>query len=168
MEPAKHEIDNVVSAAWEIRGDSAIVVGGPYVYVFSPTSSNGNLSPTRGWRIDKATRVVEHLKLEGDLPSWPENTPQQEGIPVFYDGAKVNFWNYSVDADRDAFFRVDLSPESGAGTEADPYVLSTTRRALPASGMPSPALTYDLTYVADWGVVLLLPKASAKLWAIKL
>lgn len=34
--------------------------------------------------------------------------------------------------------------------------------------MPAPALSYDLTYIPDWGVVLFLPRASAKLWAIKL
>ncbi|MFT3764136.1 MAG: hypothetical protein QM820_01245 [Minicystis sp.] len=167
IEPTTHTIENVVSAAWEVRGDSSIVVGGPYVYVFSPTVSGGTATAVRGWRIDKATRAVEHLKLTGELPSWPDGSPKQEGIPVFYDGSKLSFWNYSVDADRDALFRVGLDPTSGAGTEADPYVLSSTRDARPPSGMPAPALTYDLTYIAEWGVVLFLPKGSAKLWAIK-
>ncbi|MDC0745404.1 hypothetical protein [Polyangium mundeleinium] len=168
MDPATHTVENVVSAKWEVLGDSSIVIGGPYVYVFTPTKSGGTATTTRGWRIDKATRAVEQLKLTGDLPSWPEFSPKQEGIPVFYDGSKLNFWNYGVDADRDAFFRVDLEPKSGAGTEEDPYVLSSTRETRPPSGMPSPALTYELTYIAEWGVVLFLPKASAKLWAIKL
>ncbi|MDI1451821.1 hypothetical protein [Polyangium sp. 6x1] len=168
IEPSTHTIENVVDAKWDVWGGSSIVVGGKYVYLFTPTLSGGSWTSTRGWRIDKTTRVVEHLTLTGDLPSWPEFAPTQEGIPVFYDGANVNFWNYSVDADRDAFFRVALEPKSGAGTEAEPYVLSSTRETRPASGMPAPALTYDLTYIKEWGVVLFLPKASAKLWAIKL
>ncbi|MDC3962586.1 hypothetical protein [Polyangium jinanense] len=167
MDPATRTIENVVDAKWEVSGSSSIVIGGPYVYVFTPTNSNGTSTATRGWRIDKATRAVEHLTLTGDLPSWPQISPKQEGIPVFYDGAKMNFWNYSVEADLDAFFRVDLEPKSGAGTEAEPYVLSSTREARPPSGMPSPALTYELTYIAEWGVVLFLPKGSEKLWAIK-
>ncbi|MDI1479165.1 hypothetical protein [Polyangium sp. y55x31] len=168
IEPTTHKIENVVSAKWEVLGDSSIVVGGPYVYIFTPTKSGGTATTTRGWRMDKTTRAVEHVTLTGDLPSWPEFSPKQEGIPVFYDGAKLNFWNYSVDADRDAFFRVDLEPKSGAGTEEDPYVLSSTREARAPSGMPAPALTYDLTYISEWGVVLFLPQASSKLWAIKL
>ena len=105
---------------------------------------------------------------DGDLPSWPEYAQTQEGIPAFHDGARLHFWNYSVEADRGSFFRVDLTPTSGAGTEADPYVLTSTRVAHATGSMPAPALTYDLTYIKDWGVVLFLPRASAKLWAIKL
>jgi hypothetical protein len=168
IEPTTHTIENVVEAAWNVSGSSSIVVGGQYVYLFTPTVSAGTATATRGWRIDKATLAVAHLTLTGDLPSWPDGSQTQEAVAAFYDGAKVNFWNYSVDADRDAFFRLDLEPASGAGTKDDPYVLSAKRDERPASGMPAPALTYDLTYIADWGVVLFLPKASAKLWAIKL
>ncbi|WP_267688688.1 hypothetical protein [Nannocystis sp. SCPEA4] len=168
IDPTTHTIENVVNAAWNVVGSSSIVVGGSHVYVFTPTVADNTTTITRGWRFDKATLAVEHLTLTGDLPSWPKDSPAQESIPVFYDGTKLNFWNYIVDADRDAFFRVDLEPASGAGTEADPYVLSTLRDQRPVSQMPAPALTYDLTYIADWGVVLFLPRASAKLWAIKL
>ncbi len=168
MTPATHTIDSVVSAKWDVLGDSSIVVGGQHVYVFTPTHTDGMASPRRGWRIDKTTRVVEQLTLTGDLPSWPEYSQTQEGVPAFHDGTRLNFWNYSVEADRGSFFRVDLTPKGGTGTEADPYVLTSTKEAHATGAMPAPALTYDLTYIKDWGVVLFLPRASSKLWAIKL
>ena len=104
----------------------------------------------RDGRIDKATHAVEHLTLTGDLPSWPDGAPTQESVVVFHDGTRLNLWNYSVDADRDAFFRLDLEPTSGAGTQEDPYVLTAERDQRPVSTMPAPALTYDLTYIDDW------------------
>ncbi|WP_434427115.1 hypothetical protein [Nannocystis pusilla] len=168
IEPTTHTIEAVVNAPWDVNGSSSIVVGGSHVYLFTPTVADEVKTSTRGWRIDKATLAVEHLTLTGELPSWPDGAPTQESVPVFYDGARLNFWNYSVDADRDAFFRLELAPASGSGTQEDPYVLTAERDQRPVSTMPAPALTYDLTYIDDWGVVLFLPKANAKLWAIKL
>ncbi|MCY1063816.1 hypothetical protein OV090_03530 [Nannocystis sp. RBIL2] len=168
IEPATHTIEEVVNAPWDVNGSSSIVVGGSHVYLFTPTVADDMATSTRGWRIDKATLAVEHLTLTGDLPSWPDGAPTQESVVVFFDGTRLNFWNYSVDADSDAFFRLDLEPASGSGTQEDPYVLTAERDQRPVSTMPAPALTYDLTYIDDWGVVLFLPKANAKLWAIKL
>jgi hypothetical protein len=58
----------------------------------------------------------------------PQN-PQQQTIPSFYDGTSIHRWNYSSPL-TNYLYTLSLTPTSGAGTIASPYVLTQTRRTL--------------------------------------
>jgi hypothetical protein len=87
-------------------------------------------------------------------------------VPCFSNGSFVFLWNYSTE--RDSLYRIDPNPVSGSGTGGDPYMLRSTRIPLGTSGMPLPVSVYRLDYIPEWRVVLVLPSAEARWWALKM
>jgi hypothetical protein len=147
-------------ANWAIELSTSLVIAGAYLYIFTVnTPGVGTNVAMRGWRIHTTTLVTEWITIVGDSLEW---TSGQEVVPCFFDGLEIIRWNYIES--RDAVYRLNLTPESGAGTLASPYVMRQTLQTLTASSMPLPAWTYRLDYDRDYQGVCLLPNGTAKPW----
>jgi hypothetical protein len=161
--PPTSDVDLVGNESIGMVGRNVVILGG------RRTSSAVPSILDRGWyfnaEVGKGSQ--KYFKLTGDRPAMSGPGATQENVPFFSDGTNVYLWEYST-ADRDAFYRFALTPSSGSGTAADPYLFTTTRIALSPSNMPDPDLTYRLDYIAEWGVVVLQVNSESKLWAIRL
>jgi len=146
-----------------INGDTSIVIGGGYVWVFCPQA--GQID--RCWRINTATNLVEYITLSGDTFAF-SGTATQEVVPGFWNGSRVCLWNYSGASQKDAIYRINPTPVSGSGTSGSPYVMTITKTNLAASGMPAPSYKYRIHYVSAWGVAVVVPiGSSTSLYALK-
>ena len=116
--------------------------------------------------MNRSTRALEFVTAVGlGLPRYTS----QETLPCFFDGTRIRFWNVGADADRDAFYALDLTPiGTHAGTAADPLQMSVSREQRAVSALPRMALTYALDYIPEWGVAMILPNGTSRWWAIKL
>lgn len=169
IEPSTQTIERIVGAPNVSWGSPSLAFVGRELYGVTSRQSPGNPNinlANSGFhldtRLDAPAAVV--FTITGDVPNW-RSQMRQETVPIFSDDAAIWMWNYV--AEPDALYRIDLAPLSGAGTGASPHVLRSTRIALDASGIPPVALTYKLDYIREWGVVMILPSASARWWAIK-
>lgn len=153
---------------WKNYGAESFAAVGRKLYV---PSQHGNAAALyRGWIIDMDASypalggAAQYYELSGDIPQNNLST-LQENVPCFSDGTFLYLWNYTTE--RDFFYRVNVTPTSGAGTGASPFILQSTRVALSASGMPQPSSVYRVNYFPAWGVAVVLPTYDAKGWAIK-
>lgn len=137
-------------------GTASHVIAGRHFYIFSESAGGPG---GRVWRINMDSNAVEWITLTGDLPVM--GSSGQEVIPGFSNGASIYRWNYNGSGDRDALYRIDLTPTGGSGTLASPYTMTSTRVALPSSGMPTPTYRYRLSYIQEWGGVLVVPSGTA-------
>jgi hypothetical protein len=170
IEPSTQTIERIIGAPNVSWGGPSLAFVGRELYGVTSRQSPGNPNirlADSGFhldtRLDAPTAVA--FTITGDVPSWSGSSPRQETVPIFSDDVAVWMWNYV--SEPNAFYRLDLTPISGAGTGANPHVLRSTRIALEASAIPPTALTYKLDYIREWGVVMILPSATAKWWAIK-
>lgn len=170
IEPSTQTIERIIGAPNVSWGGPSLAFVGRELYGVTSRQSPGNPNirlADSGFhldtRLDAPTAVA--FTITGDVPSWSGSSPRQETVPIFSDDVAVWMWNYV--SEPNAFYRLDLTPISGAGTGANPHVLRSTRIALEASAIPPTALTYKLDYIREWGVVMILPSATARWWAIK-
>jgi hypothetical protein len=56
-------------------------------------------------------------------------TSTQQSVPSFFDGTSIHRWNPRAGV-RENLYTLNLTPASGAGTSASPFVLTQTRRTL--------------------------------------
>jgi len=170
IEPSTQTIERLVGAPNVSWGAASMAFVGRELYGVTSRQSPGNPNinlANGGFHFDTRLDVptARAFAITGDIPTWP-NSARQETVPVFSDDASVWMWNYV--SEPDALYRIDLTPTGGTGTGADPQLLHSTRIALDASSIPPVALTYKLDYIREWGVVMILPSASTKWWAIKI
>jgi hypothetical protein len=170
IEPSTQTIERVIGAPNVSWGGAALTFVGRELYGVTSHVSPGNPNVRLAdggfhidTRLDAPTAVV--FVITGDVPTWSANSLRQETVPLFSDDESVWLWNYV--SEPNAFYRLDLTPTGGAGTGASPHVLRATRVALEASAIPPIGLTYKLDYIREWGVVMILPSATTKWWAIK-
>ncbi|HJU38544.1 MAG TPA: hypothetical protein VJ724_03160 [Tahibacter sp.] len=170
IDPATQTIERLVGAPNVSWGAPSLAFVGRELYGVTSRQSPGNPNVSlvnSGFHFDTSidAPTAKAFTIAGDVPVRPTSAMRQETVPIFSDDASVWMWNYL--SEPDALYRVDLTPVGGSGTGADPHVLVSTRIALDASGIPPVALTYKLDYIREWGVVMILPSATTKWWAIK-
>lgn len=165
IDPSTRTVEHYVAIP-DLNGTESGCLNGRDLWLTCGTTVSTTTTANRAFRMDMDTRAVTHYSITGDLVSWTEGG-QQEAAPSFHDGTYLYVWGFL--SDKDALMRVDIAnPTSGAGTLASPYVVTSTRQALSASGIGTVAFTYRLDYVPEWGVVMVLPRANAKWWALKI
>jgi hypothetical protein len=150
-------------------GSESTCIHARRVYAFS--GRGDPVKVNRGWYVDLDVSPVPggatRFELSGDVPQIGTiSGGLQESVPCFSNGSFVFLWNYSTE--RDSLYRIDPNPVSGSGTGGDPYMLRSTRIPLGTSGMPLPVSVYRLDYIPEWRVVLVLPSAEARWWALKM
>lgn len=96
----------------------------------------------------------------------------QDIIPSYYDGIAIRRWNYNSTY-RDKILSVSLTPASGTGTVADPYVLTQTERTISGTitGPTGQEVVYvysRLLWVPAAGAAVVIPRASSNWYALKL
>lgn len=170
IDTATQTIERLVGAPNVSWGSPSLAFVGRELYGVTSRQSPGNPGislANGGFHFDTGadTPVAVAFSIIGDIPAWSNGSPRQETVPIFSDDAALWLWNYN--AEPDALYRLDLTPTGGAGTGANPHLLRATRIALQPSGIPPVALTYKLDYIREWGVVMILPSATTKWWAIK-
>ena len=140
------------------------------LYVFTkaglygqPTTMNG------GFIFNMDTRTFRRFVLTGDTAgsTFPfSNT--QETIPSYYDGRAIRRWNYTPTF-RGQVLSVNLAPESGTGTPADPLVLRQSARNVAGQVPQRPMYIYSrLVYHAGAGCAMVLPSSDSNWVVLKL
>jgi hypothetical protein len=95
-------------------------------------------------------------------------TATQETVPSFWDGAAIRRWNPRT-ATRDYLYTVNVTPASGAGTPANPYVLTQTRRTLTNRPPGDPRWVYKrLTWLPEAGCAVMVGDPYHPAVALKL
>lgn len=121
----------------------------------------------QGMVFNMDTRNFKRFQLIGDTAeSLVTQGPQCLTIPACYTGASILRVNYGSTAHRSKVLRVNLTPEGGVGTMADPLLLRQT--ATTVTGMPTTnVIQYDrLRYHKAAGALMLLPTGYTKWHAI--
>lgn len=109
-----------------------LVVVGRNIYGF--TKLNAGFSAPQvmhqGFIFNMDTQTFKKFVLNGDpAASTVPYTTNQETIPSFYDGVAIRRWNYAP-TQINMLYSVNLTPLSGSGTPADPFVLDQTGRTI--------------------------------------
>lgn len=110
----------------------------------------------------------QKFTLSGDAAWSTFSGAQQETIPAYYDGTAIKRWNY-VTAHRSYLINVNLTPASGLGTVASPYVLTQTRTALGGTVPADPVkFVYSrLVYLPSARAAVCIPSARADWFALR-
>ena len=169
IDPTTHTVDTYIQlasgAGVGLDGRESLCHSGRYLYCFGASTVGAQAVVNRAWRLNMDTQELIFYSLTGATAAWTNGAASQECCPSFHNGTYGYLWTYSADVD--ALYRVDFDTHSsGAGTFASPYVIGSTRVTLSASGIGAVAKTYRLDYVPEWSVVMLLPRANAKWWAL--
>ncbi len=166
-------------------GGNAMVKVGRKLYIFiksatgdytSPQTLNAgvivdmDLAAAASGRVNTPTtaQVSKFVTSGDDIGSFLGSSTNQETIPCWYDGTAIRRWNYEA-TKKANIYTVGLTPASGSGTAASPYVLTQTARTL--SGTPPASIAYvSKRFVWDQasGCALVLPISSSTWYAIKL
>jgi len=143
-----------------------MVKAGRKVYIFNKTG--GYTLPqvmNQGFIFDLDTKTYTYFLVQGN-PSGTifSATVAQETIPAWYDGAAIHRWNYEP-SNSGNVHTLNLTPVSGAGTAASPYILAQTSRSV--GSPPSPVL-YRYRGNFCKGINFMLPSSGQNLRALKL
>lgn len=166
-------------------GGNPVVKVGRKLYVFIKTAATDYTSPqslNAGVIVDmdlaaaasgrvntpSTAQVSKFVTSGDDIGTFLGSSSNQETIPCWYDGTAIRRWNYEA-TKKANIYSVSLTPSSGSGTAASPYVLPQTARTL--SGTPPASIAYvSKRFVWDQasGCALVLPISSSTWYAIKL
>jgi hypothetical protein len=95
-------------------------------------------------------------------------SPTQETIPCYWDGVAIRRWNYSA-AERQNIYSVNITPESGAGTVGNPFVLRQTRTVLAGTAPSNPTFIYSrLVYDQAARAAICIPRDNADWMALRI
>lgn len=149
------------------QGVNLILIG-RNLWGFTRGSSYPNGNMNQGFIMNMDTLVRSKFVLVGDVEgSLFSADGAQESIPSFYDGVAIRRWNYSATY-KGFIYSVSITPESGTGTIADPYVMRQTKRAL-SGAIPDGKYIYKrFVYNAALGCAVLLPSSTQPPVALKL
>lgn len=166
-------------------GGNAIVQVGRKLYVFIKTAATDYLSAqslNAGVIVDMdlaaaasgrvgapSTALVSKFVTSGDdIGTFLGSSSNQETIPCYWDGVAIRRWNYEA-TKKANIYSVSVTPASGSGTAASPYVLTQTARTL--AGTPPASIAYvakRLAWDQSSGCALVLPISTSTVYAIKL
>lgn len=145
----------------------AAVRVGRWVYGFSSADA------TKGWRYNldmdpNAAGAIEWLQFQGDTFTQPPLSTTFEQIPTCYHPTRGTILRWDYVNNRTAFYEVALTAVGGAGTQASPYLLQQTRRALAGTPPPTVILNYQMHYHPPSQAILLEPAAQSNMYAVRM
>lgn len=107
--------------------------------------------------------------LVGDIDgSTYQASATQETIPCYWDGVAIRRWNYQP-ANRQFIYSVNITPEGGTGTTANPLILRQTRRTLAGTAPTSTLFVYSrLVYDEAARAAICIPRADSDWFALRL
>jgi len=155
------------SANYPLLSESQIYQVGRKIYVFMNTPSGANITNDTGAIYHIDTGAVEYFNMSGDATVFA-NGSTIETIPAVIHNGYVYRWNYSSATDRDYLYKASITPVSGVGTKADPYILSQTKQATANAAPTNGHLIYRRLWLDPSGAILVLPRANSNLYALKL
>jgi hypothetical protein len=159
--------DTVASTYGHVHPSTNFCVVGRNLYAFVHSPSDLRIM-NEGFIFNMDARTMKKFVLVGDTTgsAW-SSLVNQETIPSWYDGRMIRRWNFDP-AEKGNVYSVNLTPESGTGAIADPYMLRQTGRTVanPPSGTTS--VYKRLMYNAAADCVVLLPNATTAPVALKL
>lgn len=162
IEPMSQTIEATYYVPAYIYNQSAICVVGRKLWLFN-AGKNVQLPVT----FDMDTHVFTHYSVTGDII--PDVSGYNQDVVPCCVGSDTNTiyrWNHG--ADTNSMHTLNLTPTSGSGTVASPYVLTQTRRALSGNMPALPVFQYKLLKVTAWGVILCLHGPKTGWYALKL
>ena len=165
-------IDLGDASYWFLTPSVTMTKVGRKLYVFTKSYlvvAYPNARMNQGFIMDMDTHALTYFSLVGDVAGsdFTENA-SQETIPCYYDGIAIRRWNYST-AQIGQIYSVNLTPESGVGTPASPFILRQTGRTITGAIPATTTYIYHrLVWNAQAGCAILLPRANAAPIALKL
>lgn len=155
------------AANYPLLPGSQLYQVGRKLYIFMNTPSGSNITNDTGAIYNIDTGVVEYFNVTGDAAVFAPGSTI-ETIPAVIHNGYVYRWNYSSAIDRNYLFKASLTPVSGAGTKANPYILSQTKQATANAAPTNGHLIYRRLWLDPSGAILVLPRANSNLYALKL
>lgn len=161
---------------------SMFVQVGRKLYIFVNEGSYPTYTAERGCIFNLDAKTWARFDCDGDAIPAIVGSRACETIPSWYDSTAglIRRWNYS--ASHTTFYDLDLTPVSGTGTHADPYILTQTSRTVSIDGGSFPGPTnQEVSYVysrvyhdPESNCSLFIPRsdnpssyATGKYWAIR-
>lgn len=167
IDPTTRTIEAILnpSGMGEILNSVGVFKVGRKLYILLKTPGSSATVMNTGMILDMDTKVFRRFVIPGDPSrlSFVEGT-SQETIPGWYDGTRINLWNYNL-ANRGVISSLNLTPSGGSGSIADPFVLQRTETVV--ANPPSPVYTYRLDFDQASGCVVFIPSARLKPVALR-
>lgn len=155
------------AANYPLLSESQIYQVGRKIWVFMNTPSGAYKTTDTGAIYDIDTGGVEYFNMTGDATVYSGSNI--ETIPAVIHGGYIYKWLYNTIGDRDYFYKASLTPVSGVGTKADPYILTQTKTATANAAPTNGHLIYRRLWLEPVsGSILVLPRANSNLYALKL
>jgi hypothetical protein len=139
---------------------------GRKIYVFFLLRSS-TITMDTGRIYDIDTGECTYFRCAGDALSVTAGTTV-ECIPGTLFNGSVYRWNYASASDRGYLYQTDLTPASGAGTQADPYVLTQTKQVTGGTAPSNGLLLYRRLWCDASGAMIIMPRADSNLYALRL
>lgn len=158
---------------------------GRKLYVFTNTGTDpGPFTMNQGYICDLddlatktgrnalAAPTTKAFTITGDTAGGVYSSSSgKDSIPSFYDGTNIWRWNYGANLNK--LYKVDLTPVSGDGSVASPWVLQQTERTI--SGTITGPTGAEVWFVYSrlfWhepaGCAIVIPRATSNWYALKL
>lgn len=161
----KHD-GSAAAASGAVSASCSMVKAGRKVYIFNKTGNY--LAPqvmNQGFIFDLDTKTYSYFLVQGNPAGTIYSaTTLQETIPAWYDGAAIQRWNYEA-SNGAAVHTLNLTPVSGAGSAAAPFILAQTSRAV--AGNPT-GVQYRYRGNYCKGLMFIMPKSDQNIRALKL
>lgn len=153
---------SVVTGAGFARSGMPMFRAGRYVYALENNGIN------TGWRYHLDNNTLEHFTIAGDTFSFTGGTTAECVAANYHAGRNtIVRWNFKDSIS--SLYEINLTPTSGAGTWASPYVLTQTLRTIIGAAPSSAVLNYRrIFYHAGANALLFAPRASSNWFAVRL
>ena len=140
-----------------------------YCFKREQTSFDAPSVQRRGWIFDMDTKTFQWFTLTGDdVSDSTHNSINQETLPCVWDGANFWRWNFTPTAKRNQLLKLDLTPVSGTGTTADPFLLTQTVRPISGTLAGNPVHFWKRLIALRPGLLVMLNDYNQPLVAVKL
>lgn len=166
FDPVTRTVESILNQSAVYIGPSpSMVKVGRKVYMFYKTGNY--LAPqvlNQGLIYDIDAKAFSYFTVQGN-PSGTiySQTTLQETIPAWTDGTSIHRWNYEA-ANSGNVHTLNLTPVSGTGTFASPYILAQTSRAV-TSAPTGAQYRYRGNYWPAARAMVILPKSNQE-WRV--
>lgn len=161
FDPVTRVIESTTLASSRlITASSSMVRVGRNVYIFTKVGNYlapQNMNQGVVYNID--SKVITYFSIQSDPAGTIfSQTTLQETIPAWADGTSIHRWNYEA-SNGGSVHTVNLTPVSGAGTFASPYILAQTSRAV-TSAPTGVQYRYRGNYWPAARAMVILPRSN--------